>query len=165
MNRTSLLAVTACALVAGVVPLDAEGASPGCQLRVGAILASDAGQSEKELEPIKQQWGNLFRYRSYKMVKDEMKVVKWRTRTGFDIPGGRYLVVSPRGMRDDRILLKILLIEGSRPLVDTVLALKNEGAVVVGGQKHEEGVLLLSIGARTETEGPWRTWLVDSGGN
>jgi len=160
-----ILGAAACSLLLVAPALAVE--DKNCQLRVSAIVATNSGRPEKELDEFHKRWRSLFHYSSYKLLKDETKNVKWRTRAGFDIPGGRYLVVSPRGPSEDGklIMLKILVLEGSRPLADTVVTLKNEGSVVVAGPKHEEGILLLSIGARTETSGPWQTSPVNFGGN
>jgi hypothetical protein len=43
-----------------------------------------------------------------------------------------------------------MLIEGDRPMVDTQLILRNGGVFFVGGRRHQEGVLIISIGAATE---------------
>jgi hypothetical protein len=46
--------------------------------------------------------------------------------------------------------MKVMLLEGGRPLVDTSVALKNHGVLLLGGPKQQEGVLIISIGANAQ---------------
>jgi hypothetical protein len=43
--------------------------------------------------------------------------------------------------------MKLMLVEGSRPLFDTVIGLRNRGTFLVGGPRHQDGVLIIAIGA------------------
>ena len=67
------------------------------------------------------------------------------------LPGGRYLIVMPRGYKDGRVLLNVMLISGTRPLVNTTLALKNHGTFLVAGPRYGDGTLIIAIGANTTT--------------
>jgi hypothetical protein len=53
----------------------------------------------------------------------------------------------PRGVQDDRVSLNLVLMQGTRALVSTVVSLKNRGTFLVGGPPHGEGVLIIAIGA------------------
>jgi hypothetical protein len=86
-------------------------------------------------------------YSSYRLVQGEQRRVIWRREAEFLLPGGRYLVVIPRGYKDDRVLLSVMLLAGTRPLVNTTLALKNHGVFLVAGPRYEEGTLVIAIGA------------------
>ncbi len=46
--------------------------------------------------------------------------------------------------------MRVVLIEGDKPMVDTDLILRNGGVFFVGGCRHQGGVLIISIGAVTE---------------
>jgi hypothetical protein len=58
-------------------------------------------------------------------------------------------LVIPKEYRDNRISLKLVLVRDSRPLVNTVVALRNEGTFLVGGPRHQDGVLIIAIGAQS----------------
>ena len=120
------------------------------EVRIGAVLASNSG---KELDPrlvaMHPQFVRLFPYSSYRLVKEERQQVPWGGKVGFDIPGGRYVLVIPKEYRDERIFMKVMLIDGARPIVDTALSLRNHATFLVGGPRQAEGVLILSIGADT----------------
>ena len=123
----------------------------GCiEFSIWSMVASNSGSLfDPRLASLKPQFDSLFPYSSYRLLMNERRHVQWGSRAGFDLPGGRYLLVIPREYKDERISLKILLIDGSRALVDTVLALRDEGTFLVGGPRHKEGVLIIAIGARS----------------
>ena len=118
------------------------------EVRIGAVLASNSGKEfDARLAALHRQFDTLFPYSSYHLVKEERQQVPWGGRVGFDIPGGRYVLVVPKEYKNDRVSMKVMLIEGSRPIVDTELSLRNHGTFLVGGPRQHEGVLILSIGA------------------
>jgi len=118
------------------------------EVRIGVVLASNTSKDfDPRLVAFRQQFNTLFPYSSYRLVKEARQQVPWGGRIGFDIPGGRYLMVIPKGFRNDRVTMKVVLIEGTRPIVDTALSLKNHGTLLVGGPRGADGVLILSIGA------------------
>lgn len=120
------------------------------EIRIGAVLASNSGKDfDQRLASMHRQFDTLFPYSSYRLVKEQLTQVPWGTKVGFDIPGGRYLLVIPKEFKNDRVLMKVMLIEGSRPIVDTALSLRNHATFLVGGPRQHEGVLILSIGAGT----------------
>jgi hypothetical protein len=130
-------------LVAAAAPVDGT-----VEVVIGSVLATDAGHEfDHRLIAMKPQFESLFRYSSYRLVKREERRLRWGQGASFDIPGGRYLVVSPKELRDSKIAMSVTLLEGSRPLIDTEVALRDEGVLLLGGPKHEEGVLIISIGA------------------
>jgi len=120
------------------------------EVRIGAVLASNSGQEfDQRLASLHRQFVALFPYTSYHLVKEERQKVAWGGKAGFDIPGGRYVLVVPRELKNDRISMKVMVIEGARPIVDTVLSLRNHATFLVGGPHQPGGVLILSIGADT----------------
>lgn len=120
------------------------------EVRIGAVLASNSSQEfDARLASLHRQFNTLFPYTSYRLVKEERQRVPWGGKVGFDIPGGRYVLVIPREFKNDRVSMKVMVIEGSRPIVDTSVSLRNHATFLVGGPRQHEGVLILSIGADT----------------
>ena len=120
------------------------------EIRIGAVIASNSGNDfDPRLVALRHQFNVLFPYTSYQLLKEERQRVAWGGRAGFDIPGGRYVVVVPREYSNDRVSMKVMVIEGTRPIVDTVLTLRNHATLLVGGPRQHDGVLILSIGADT----------------
>jgi hypothetical protein len=123
-------------------------AGSAVDIRIGAVLASNTGQEfDPRLVALHHQLSALFPYTSYRLVKQQKERVRPGGKVGFDIPGGRYLLVIPKGLKNERVSLRVMLIEGTRPVVDTALTLRNHATFLVGGPRHKEGVLIISIGA------------------
>lgn len=121
---------------------------PAVEVRVGCVLGTNSGQyMDPQLELISSQLRSLFPYRSYHLVKEEKQQVAWGARAGFDLPGGRYVLVIPRNYREGRITMKVMLIDGARPIVDTSLALRRNAHLLLGGPRQSNGVMILTIGA------------------
>lgn len=125
-------------------------AANAVEVRIGAVLASNSSQEfDARLAAMHRQFNTLFPYTSYRLVKEERQRVPWGGKVGFDIPGGRYVMVIPREYKNDRVSMRVMVIEGSRPIVDTAVSLRNHATFLVGGPRQHEGVLILSIGADT----------------
>ena len=119
------------------------------ELRVGAVLASYTGNSfDNRLASLRRPF-DLFPYSSYRLLHEERRRVAWRREAEFRIPGGRYLIVIPREYKEGRVGLNMMLIQRSKALVNTALALRDHGTFLVGGPNHRDGVLILAIGAET----------------
>jgi len=122
----------------------------GVEVHIGAVLASNSGREfDQRLASLQRQFNALFAYSSYRLVKEQRQQVAWGERVAFDIPGGRYVVVIPKEFKNDRVLMKVMLIQGSRPIIDTALSLRDHATFLVGGPRESNGVLILSIGATT----------------
>ena len=122
----------------------------GIEVRIDTVLASNAGKKfDPALRPLRQPFRELLPYSSYRLIQGERRRAAWRREEQFMLPGERYLVIVPRGVQGDRVSLSVMLIQGSRPLVNTVLSLKNNGTFLVAGPNYGDGVLIFAIGART----------------
>ncbi len=124
----------------------------GVNVTIGSVLATDGEKPEfdSRLIAMKPQFDSLFRYSCYRLVKQERRLLDWGQGASFDIPGGRYLVIAPKELRDAKVSMQVMLLEGGRPLVDTAVALRDHGVLLVGGPKQQEGVLIIAISADTE---------------
>lgn len=118
-------------------------------LHIRTVLATDSGSDfDTRLSNYRRQLRGLFHYTSYRLVKDEERRCPFGLPNNFEIPGGRYLEVLPVQLRDDRLKLRVLLIEGtSPPPLDTDFTVPNRGNIWLGGPRDPDGVLIISIGA------------------
>ncbi len=120
------------------------------EVRIGAVLASNTGKDfDQRLASMQRQFNTLFAYSSYRLVKEQRQQVAWGEKVGFDIPGGRYVLVIPKEFKDNRVVMKVMVIEGARPIVDTALSLRDHATFLVGAPREHEGAIILSIGADT----------------
>lgn len=143
--------VAGAVLVALLAAAARVGAGGTVEVSIGSVLATDVGQEfDVRLTAMKPQFESLFRYSSYRLMKQERRAVEWGASASFDIPGGRSLVVAPKELRDSKVSMKVMLLEGGRPLIDTSVALRNHGVLLLGGPRQQEGVLIIAVGAETE---------------
>lgn len=127
----------------------------GVEVRIDTVLASNSDRGfDPALRPLRQPFRGLFPYSSYRLLQGERRLAAWRKEEQFMLPGQRYLVVIPRGVQGDRVSLSVMLMQGSRPLVNTVLSLKNQGTFLVAGPRYGDGVLIFAIGARMKPAQP-----------
>lgn len=145
--RTSLLFSLLLAVVHGNA---AEQSSPSVRVKIGTILATNkSDEFDPRLKPLAKQL-RVMKYRSYRLLKEDVQTVSWQSHATFEIPGGRSLSITPQAFHNKEIALKVRLIEGDKPLLDTTVRLRNRGHFLLGGPPHEGGVLVLSISATTE---------------
>jgi hypothetical protein len=141
------LCVTLGSAPAGAV--EAEKSQQAVQLKIGTILATNQADClDSQLSKMKQQL-EVIKYRCYRLIREESQKGSWQGNAVFEIPGGRSLVVTPQELRNNRISLKVRLLEGEKPIVDTTVRFPNKGNFLLGGPAHEGGVLILSISAST----------------
>jgi len=120
-------------------------------IQMGTVRATNTREYfDAQLASMRRQFQNLFRFTSYQLLKEENRSVGWGDLAGFDVPGGRYLQVVPKSESNDRVSLNVRLLQDSRLLINTDFTLRNQGTILVGGPRDEEGVLIIWIGARTE---------------
>jgi hypothetical protein len=122
------------------------------ELRVETVLATNSSKEfDNRLTDIRPQLSE-FRFSSYQLVQEERRRVDWGKQADFFLPGGRFLQVVPKGYTNKRIALQVMLIEGTTPtpLMNTLLSIRNHGTVFVGGRKHQEGMLIIRIGATAD---------------
>lgn len=137
-----------CASIAQAQPIDESNSR--VEVRIGAVMASQSGDVfDHRLASLRRSFDSLFQYSSYRLLREERRRVKWRREAGFHLPGGRYLVVIPREYKDGRVALHMMLLDGSRSLVNTSLSIRDHGTFLVGGPNYKDGVLIIAIGAGT----------------
>lgn len=150
-GRAALL-VAGCLVMAGAAIAETLSTpDEGVEVRIDTVLAGNADKVfDPALRPLKEPFRGLFPFSSYRLVQGERRLAVWRREEQFLLPGQRYLVIIPRGVQGDRVSLSVMLMQGSRPLVNTVLSLKNNGTFLMAGPRYDGGVLIFAIGARTK---------------
>ncbi len=142
-----------CAALVAAAAVSAPPAAPAAEsvgLSVRCVLASNTGQ---DFDPrlgttMHARFNRMFRYTSYSLLKEKQEQVSLGSKLGFDVPGGRYLMVIPKEFKKDgSIIVRVVLLDGARPIVNTAISLHNHGIFLVAGPQHSEGTLILSIGA------------------
>ena len=153
MIGRAVLLVASCLMMAGAgVAETLSTPEEGVEVRIDTVLAGNSDKVfDPALRPLKQPFRGLFPFSSYRLVQAERRMATWRREEQFMLPGQRYLVIVPRGVQGDRVSLSLMLMQGSRPLVNTILSLKDNGTFLVAGPRYGGGVLIFAIRARTRS--------------
>ena len=135
----------------------ARGGEPIVEIQVGSVLASN---QVKRIDQRLQGQGmqarltRLFQYTSYELMSLETQKVDMRRPTSFFLPGNMELRVRPEQiLRLERVALQVELRHADKRLMESVVTLGQQGRVVLGGQSHKGGVLLVWVGARSRETG------------
>lgn len=89
-----------------------------------------------------------FRYSAYKRIDGRTMSLSDTSTASMDLPGGRRLDVFPRTITADSADLRVAIYERGTKLVVSLVRLAPGGQpIIVGGFKHQDGALFLSIKA------------------
>ncbi len=116
-------------------------------IQVTAVQARESGKCDPRLVSLRPRLRKLAGYRSYRFVGEERRRLAWRSTGSFELPDGRSLVLLPKGMSDDQVMLQVRLLDGRRRLLDTNVRLRNGSTMVFGfgkdGRSGDEALLIL----------------------
>ncbi|MGE0824149.1 MAG: hypothetical protein AB7G75_14695 [Candidatus Binatia bacterium] len=120
------------------------------ELHVETVLASNSSQDfDDRLKALKPLLVSTFPYSSYRLVQEVRQQVSWGEKIRVSLPGERMMQVIPKAYEDHRIALQVLLREGTNPtsLLKASFLFPNNGTIFFAGRKHQDGILIIRIGA------------------
>jgi hypothetical protein len=125
--------------------------APMVTVHVDSVLAADTneGIDSRLQKRMGRRLQALFSYTTYRLVSHQDGQTECGKMIVFTLPGGRILHVQPRAVDHGMIAMELLLFQGPRPLMSTDLKLKNNGMLIVGGPRYQQGMLIISIAAST----------------
>lgn len=97
------------------------------------------------LNKIISELKSVFKYTSYRLLKDQRLSLGFNERGQVVLPGKRTLVVIPSNMEGKRIRYQINIQKEGQPIFQTQVLLKNNGSITIGGPQFNNGVLLFNI--------------------
>ena len=136
-----------------IVPCAAE-AQP-LDIHVTTVRALEEGPCDPELESLRPRLRHIAGYRSYHLLGEQQRRVAWRNTEAFDVGDGRSLVLLPKGMVDQRVMMQVRLLEGRKRLVDTNVRLLNGGTMVFGVGREArsgDGAILILLRAQNSPQ-------------
>lgn len=138
--------------VAGsLIALATVGYAQRLEMKVISVYATDRGSCDPSILPLRARLRRLVGYNAFQVVREEERLVSYRSPVAFSLPGGRSLHVLPKGMDDERVMMQVRLLDGRRRLVDTHVRLRNQGTVAFGvgrdGRASDEGALIILLRA------------------
>jgi hypothetical protein len=108
-----------------------------------------ASTNSKQVDPgltkIISELKSVFKYTSYKLLKDKQLNQHFNEEGIVNLPGKRTLVIIPTNMDGKRISYQINIKKNNRSIFQTRVSLKNNKSVTIGGPQYKKGVLLFNI--------------------
>jgi hypothetical protein len=132
-----------------IVPCTAE-AQP-LDIQVTTVRALEEGPCDPQLESLRPRLRHIAGYRAYHLLGEQQRRVAWRNTEAFELGDGRSLVLLPKGMVDERVMMQVRLLEGRKRLVDTNVRLANGGTMVFGvgrDARSGDGAILILLRAQ-----------------
>jgi hypothetical protein len=150
-----MIAVALAALTGGLlmVPGPVAAEPQNLDIQVTTVRAADSGPCDPQLEALRPRLRRLAGYRAYQLLGDQQRRVAWRNTEAFDLGDGRTLLLLPKRMEDQRVMMQVRLLDGRRRLVDTNVRLANGGTMVFGvgrDARGGDGALLILLRAEHE---------------
>jgi len=137
-------------VVAALLTIVSGAGAQSLDIHVTTVRAADTGPCDPQLEAMRPRLRKLAGYRAYQLLGEQQRRVAWRNTEEFDLGDGRSLVLLPKGMSDQRVMMQVRLLEGRRRLVDTNVRLVNGGTMVFGlgrDSRTADGALLILLRA------------------
>ncbi len=124
-------------------------ASPAqVQTRVQVIEASNVGSViDPSLRDLHGQLGSLFRYTSYRLLKDERLNLSPNQPGTVPIHEGRSIEITQVGFQANTAEIRVRIRRDGAELLNTQVRLSPGRTVLIGGPKHGEGVVILALSA------------------
>ena len=118
------------------------------QTRVRVIEASNVGSViDPSLRDLHGQLGSLFRYTSYRLLKDERLNLSPNQPASVPIHQGRSIEIIQVGLQANMAELRVRIKRDGADILNTQVRLSPGRTVLIGGPKHGEGVAILALSA------------------
>jgi hypothetical protein len=128
----------------------AQPAAKAVYVYIDSVMAADTNEgTDPRLGGMDKKLRGLFGFSTYSLIGHNEGETDCGKMIAFTLPGGKILHVQPRAIDQDMIAMEIVLFDGTRPMMTTDLKLKNNGTLIVGGPRYEQGMMIISIGAST----------------
>lgn len=118
------------------------------QTRLRVIEASNVGSAiDPSLRDIHDQLGSLFRYTSYRLIRDDTFALSPNRTTSIAFQEGRSIEVTQIGLQKNIAELRVRITSDRTEILNTQVRLSPGRTVLIGGPKHGQGVAILALSA------------------
>lgn len=118
------------------------------QTRVRVIEASNVGSNiDPSLRDLTGQLGSLFRYTSYRLLRDERVNLSPNQPASVPAHEGRSIEITQVGLQPNMAEIRVRIRRDGTDLLNTQVRLSPGRTVLIGGPKHGEGVVILALSA------------------
>jgi RNA polymerase sigma-70 factor (ECF subfamily) len=128
----------------GVRIMEASSAPEGSPAKTPPPLEAELDERMKKLLP---RLRTLFRYTDYTTLDRQRGEGPLGTQHRFAVPGERWLEVTPDELHGSAVRMRVRLLRGERPEVNTAILAAPGAPAVLGGPPHGNGVLIIILWA------------------
>ena len=119
---------------------------PDINITVKTILASGKGNSvDPRLQGFVRELQSVFRYSSYEFLGEKDLRLSSNNKVAVSLPEQRTMNISARGIEGNRVVLEIEILKNNARIFQTVIKLRNNSSVTIGGPEYKGGNLLFNI--------------------
>jgi hypothetical protein len=148
MRLRSLALLVAGLFLIGARATYAQSRSCDVMIHINSVLALDVDEPvDPQLKELQRKLQLLFPFKAYHLESRRDAETRCGKMIEFTLPGGRILHVQPREIDGDMIGMELVLFEGARPMMTTDVKLRNNGTLILGGPRYQQGMLIISVGA------------------
>ena len=116
------------------------------QIDVKTILASNEGRDiDPRLRGLVRELKSVFRYSSYQLLSQDRANLRMNRSERISLPGGRMMSITLKGLSGRRATLRLEIYKRKEQIFQTVIQLRNQSSVTVGGPEYRGGYLLFNI--------------------
>lgn len=121
-------------------------AEPIVRIDVKTILASNNGRdTDPRLKGLVRELKSVFRYSSYQLLSQDRANLRMNRSERISLPGGRMMSITLKGLSGRRATLLLEIYKRKEQIFQTVIQLRNQSSVTVGGPEYRGGYLLFNI--------------------
>lgn len=118
------------------------------QIGVRVILASHKGRGvDVSLQDIQKTLSQMFNYSSYRLLQGHSLLLAQDQTSRLTLTEDKELLVRYLQEQGGAVEIAVEILQAKKGIFRTKVKLKKGGALLIGGPKHEEGVLILAIAA------------------
>jgi RNA polymerase sigma-70 factor (ECF subfamily) len=114
------------------------------------------GERDERLERFLPRLRQLFRYKEYTSLARFRTDGPVGTTQRWSVPGDRTLELTPEGVNGQTVHLRLRLMRGNTSELATNIQARSGSPAVLGGPRHDDGVLIIVVRANAEPRGDGR---------
>jgi hypothetical protein len=100
---------------------------------------------DPDLQDVISQLESVFKYTSYKLIKEKRLNQQFAQKGRVNLPGKRKLIIIPLDTDNKRIRYQINILKNENSIFQTRILLRNNSSITIGGPKFNNGYLLFNI--------------------
>ncbi len=128
-----------------ILPFALAGGQVLTDVKVIHASLGETEQLDSSLKNIIHELKSVFKYTSYRLLKDQRFNLNFNQEGLVNLPGNRTLLILPSDMDGKRIRYQINIFKNNHSIFQTQVMLKNNSSITIGGPELDNGALLINI--------------------